>query len=152
MSGVCGMQPAECYGSFLEPQIQNSRFKIQELVRPCIFGTQPAEGALDADLRDASCGPPLSGGCGPPIAYAIDHACDQPAAERWACDAKEQPSAQGRLRAADCFAIEFTAKHPSNNRRLWATAPIRAQIQNSRFRIQNYRSGCCLRSARMFGD
>ena len=41
--------------------------------------------------------------------------CKEPAAERWACDVKEQPSARGRLRAA---------------------APVRAQTQDSKNRIK----------------
>ncbi len=78
----------------LKPQIQHSKFKIQnyefgpqpaEVAARCThsganskldglpgmlghtlrFGAQPAEGTLEADLRDASCGPPPPPGCGP---------------------------------------------------------------------------------------
>ena len=45
-------------------RIQNSRFKITK------FGLQPAEVTLEADLRDASCGPPPPPGCGPPMPAA----------------------------------------------------------------------------------
>ena len=37
----------------------------------CLLGQQPAEGAHEADLRDAGYGPPLRGGCDPPIAARL---------------------------------------------------------------------------------
>jgi len=43
----------------------------------------------------------------------------KPAAERTgllSSDARLQPSARGRLRAADCYAIEFAAKHLADQR------------------------------------
>ena len=42
-------------------QGRKSKFKIQNYG----IGSQPAERTLEADLRDASCGPPPPGGCGP---------------------------------------------------------------------------------------
>ena len=59
-------------------------------------------------------GPPRRGGCGPhgpdgPIPVQV-----QPAAERTgllSSSARLQPSAKGRLRAADRSAIEFTDDH-----------------------------------------
>ena len=56
--------PARC-GSLSEPQIHDSKFRIME------FGPRPAESTLEADLRDASCGPPPPPGCGPPIAVRL---------------------------------------------------------------------------------
>ena len=65
--------------------IQNSRFKINWMPSTlgclCQFGLQPAEGSHEADLRDASCGPPLPGGCGPPIAARLIR-CKKPATGR----------------------------------------------------------------------
>ena len=121
-------------------KIQDSEFKITDRAATCGEHTR-------ADLRDASCGPPLGGGSGPLGLFkaeiqdskfkikkgAFDSSSgrslrrsrtfgnelrasaaprlrpadlcevepdDNPAAERWACDAKEQPSARRRLRAA----------------------------------------------------
>ena len=58
-------------------QIQYSKFIIQKLS----IGLQPAEESHEADLRDASCGPPQPPGCGPPIAARLIHG-KKPAAER----------------------------------------------------------------------
>ncbi len=60
-----------------------------------------------------------AGRSGPPMPVALNLASSPQPSGR-ACDVEEQPSARGRLRAV---------------------APQRAQIQNSRFKIQNYRIG-----------
>ena len=83
----------------------------------------------------------------------------KPAAERTgllSSSARKQPSARGRLRAADRFAIAFASGHhiPATRRGLRRThtsgpsrgeaaarCALRAQIQNSIFKIQNYALG-----------
>ena len=45
-------------GSLCKAAIKNEKLKM-------IFGLQPAERTLEADLRDASCGPLPPPGCGP---------------------------------------------------------------------------------------
>ena len=55
-------------------------------------------------------------------------------------DARLQPSARGRLRAAGRCATA-TGKHFHHKQQLRAAAPMRAQIQNSRFKIPNYKIG-----------
>ena len=52
-----------------------------------IFGSQPAEDTQEADLRDASCGPPPGGGCGPPTSCEVDFICKaSPQPSGRACD------------------------------------------------------------------
>ena len=96
------------------------------------------EDPLDADLRDASCGP------SPPEAAArrcltasiLLAASPQPSGR--ACDMEEQPSARGRLRAAGRCATDFTSRHFHPNKRL--RAAIRPQI----VRIQSrHRAAAC---------
>jgi len=85
-----------------------------------------------------------------------------------------QPSARGRLRAADVCDVESIDKHRRRNRQLrvagrYATEfasqtlqPIiggpgccgslsEPQIQNEKLKMQHSSSGCSLRSARRFG-
>ena len=80
-----GEAAARC-GSLSEPQIQDSRFKIRWAagytwayipVRAAACG-EPHE----ADLRDASCRPPLPGDCGPLGLFKADSSPRQAAAER----------------------------------------------------------------------
>ena len=72
-----------------KPQIQHSIFKIQNYLNGgrqfglgAMLGLQPAEGSHEADLRDASCGPPPPGGCGPHGPDGPVQTRGQPAAER----------------------------------------------------------------------
>ena len=114
----------------------NSEFKIQDSKLRGLFGYARAY----IPVRAAACGvhakfgnelrASAAGRLRParPLPRSIPVASDKPAAERWACtsglrDAKMQPSAGGRLRAA---------------------APVRAQfiIQNSRFKITNRAAAC----------
>ena len=101
------------------------KFRIQD--SKLLLGLQPAEGAHEADLRDASCGPPPPGGCGPPM----------PAASN--LEASPQPSRGVRD-------VEDAALRPGTA--AGCCAPKDA-IKNSIFKITN--SGCSLRSARKFG-
>ena len=85
--------------------------KIQNLLRPCIFGSQPAEGSLDADLRrrEAAARRLLT-------RSIMLETSPQPSGR--ACDVKEQPSARGRLRATGRYATDLDTRHPAIKRRL----------------------------------
>ena len=70
----------------LEPQIQNSKFKIQNYCS--------GRSLRRSRTTARSCGPPPPPGCGPPIPAGSNlTASPQPSGR--ACDAKEQPSARG---------------------------------------------------------
>ena len=69
---------------FPEPQIQDSKLNgLATCLGILQFGSQPAEGAHEADLRDTSCGPP-PGRLRPARSYGpiSNSTRDQPAAER----------------------------------------------------------------------
>jgi len=57
---------AGCYALRAQSKMNNEELKMNCCTQcQFVFGQQPAEGTLVADLRDASCGPPPGGGCGP---------------------------------------------------------------------------------------
>ena len=62
-----------------DPQLKMLPGTFEHIVRS---GLQPAEGALEADLRDASCGPPPPPGCGPHGPDGPSPNRGKPAAER----------------------------------------------------------------------
>ena len=74
-----------------------------------LFGAQPAEDALEADLWDAGCWPPLRGGCGPPTSNKVDFVQDKPAAERTGLRRRGAALRQGA--AAGCGAHSGAIKN-----------------------------------------
>ena len=111
-----GLRPAAASSRNRKFKIQNSRFKIK---RGCglawaLFQVEPQpakrphEQPRVAGLRRRRLRParPFQGRVPP-------EPSPQPSGR--ACDHKEQPSARGRLRAADRFAIELDARYPTAN-------------------------------------
>ena len=130
----CGPSRGEA-AALLKPQIQNSKFKIQNWMKlPSLLGVvsrfraQPAERSHDADLRDASCGPPrgeAAARCGSlPELQIQDSKLDGVAELAWGCipirvtacgelarcgpaGRELRASAALRLRPADPSGIDF---------------------------------------------
>ena len=124
-SGPSGPQPrrAEARCSFLSQTcpagccaqkgaIQNSKFKIQNYE----IGLQAAERTLEADFRDASCGPPCGPhgliNCGPPISAASIPLVASPSPEaaadcRSLCDRFCQQTFSPDPAAAGCQTCAF---------------------------------------------
>ena len=87
-----GNSDTEMQQLLLEPQIQNSRFKI--IARAAACGGCARSGPAGRELRASA-----AGGCGPPMPPASNlEASPQPSGG--VCDHKKQHSARGQLRAA----------------------------------------------------
>ncbi len=96
----------------------NSAFKIQD--SKLLLGLQPAEAAHDCKELRASAAPTLRP-ARPFQGRFLPKAAPQPSGR--ACDVEEQPSARGRLRAADVRDVASVAKHRYDQRLRAVTGP-----------------------------
>ena len=112
-----------------------------------IFGSQPAEDTQEADLRDASCGPPPGGGCGPPTSCEVDFICKaSPQPSGRACDFRGAALRPGA--GAGCRSLRDRARRNilRNKQRLRAAAASyrsrKFKMQYSRFKITTRDAAC----------
>ena len=131
----------EGHGGLFKAEIQNSRFKIQNYG----IGAQLAKEPHTSGLADASCGPSPGEAAARTTSCEVDSSSrTSPQPSGWACDAKEQPAARGRLRAARRLRRRICGKTPPPGggcglRRLRAEP----QIQNKKRRIKNDAGAAC---------
>ena len=146
---TCGREERAFAGAKLRPaaafsrpkfRIQNSRFKITKSERSLCGGRARLQGVAGLRCPQAAARTVLTDR---PMT-SIPHGAS-PQSSGWACDHKEQPSARGRLRAADRCAIEFAGRHFDQNCGCGLRRHQRSRkfsIQDSRFKIKWACRGC----------
>ena len=118
-----------------EPQIQNSRFKIQDYK----IGPQPAERTPSSGTN---CGPPPDEDCGPPIAARLILWNTSPQPSGRACDVEEQPSAWERLRAVGRYRDRLLLQNTSATTGGCELRRFLAGTANEKSRMRNRAAAC----------